>query len=250
MSKTVENFGFILGREEVYEASPRVWSFKHSTDIVEGVNLKLSNMVGCFPFVFGGVEWRDSERLYLCGEFSQGTEEHNRIQQALVGARSGYAAKRFVKRPNKKSVRADFTEFRLQWMLFVVWQKCKGNAEFRKLLLQIPSNVTLVENTTTDKGGTADIWGCRNKELVCRRNTLAAEITEANASMKKKDLERLISIRTNQLSDIGEWRGQNNMGKVLMICRQAVIDGVEPVIDYDLLRNAQIHILGQQLQFD
>ena len=249
MSKT-NNSDIVLGREEVYKASPRIWSFKYADDIVNGITLSLSNMVSGYPFECGGYQWRDSERLYLCGEFSTGTEQDCRIQQKLVEAKSGYAAKRFVKTPNKRFARADFGEFRLQWMLYVVWQKCQGNADFRKLLMQVPDDVILVENTTTDNQGSADVWGCRNKELVSFRDALAAEITEANPNMKKKDLKHLINVETNKVSNIGEWRGQNNIGKILMICRDCIKEGKQPVIDTDLLRDAQIHILGKLFQFN
>ena len=247
---TTNNSDIVLGREEVYKASPRIWSFKYADDIVNGITLSLSNMVGGYPFECGGYQWRDSERLYLCGEFSTGTEQDCRIQQKLVEAKSGYAAKRFVKTPNKRFARADFGEFRLQWMLYVVWQKCQGNADFRKLLMQVPDDVILVENTTTDNQGTADVWGCRNKELVSFRDALAAEITEANPNMKKKDLKHLINVETNKVSNIGEWRGQNNIGKILMICRDCIKEGKQPIIDTDLLGDAQIHILGKLFQFD
>lgn len=134
-------------------------------------------------------------------------------------------------------------------MLYVVWQKCKGNADFRKLLMQVSDDVTLVENTTTDKGGTAEVWGCRNAELVDYRKSLAAEITRANPNMKKKDLKHLINIETNKVNSIGVWRGQNSIGKILMICRECIKEGKQPVIDNSLLRGAQIHIFGNLLQF-
>ena len=249
MSKS-DNVNLVLGREEVYKASPRIWSFKFTDDVVNGINLNLSNMVSAYPFEYGGYHWKDSERLYLCGEFSTNSEQDYGIQQLLVKSVSGYAAKRFVKSPNKRLVRSDFPSFRLQWMLYVVWQKCKGNADYRKLLMQVPDDVTLVENTTTDKGGTAEVWGCRNAELVDYRKSLAAEITRANPNMKKKDLKHLINVETNKVDSIGEWRGQNNIGKILMICRDCIIKGTEPVINYDLLRDAQIHIFGKPLQFN
>ena len=249
MSKS-DNVNLVLGREEVYKASPRILSFKFTDDIVNGINLNLSNMVSAYPFEYGGYQWKDSERLYLCGEFSTSSEQDYSIQQRLVNSVSGYAAKRFVKSPNKRLVRADFASFRLQWMLYVVWQKCKGNGDFRKLLLQVPDDVILVENTTTDKGGTAEIWGCRNRELVDYRSNLAAEIAKANPTMKKKHLKRLINVETNKVNSIGEWRGQNNIGKILMICRDSIIKGTEPVIDYNLLRDAQIHLFGKPLQFN
>ena len=246
MSKS-DNVNLVLGREEVYEASPRIWSFKFTDDIVNGINLNLSNMVSAYPFEYGGYQWKDSERLYLCGEFSTSSEQDYSIQQRLVKSVSGFAAKRFVKSPNKRFVRADFASFRLQWMLYVVWQKCKGNADFRKLLMQVPDDVTLVENTTTDKGGTAEVWGCRNRELVDYRKSLAAEITRANPNMKKKHLKHLINVETNKVDSIGEWRGQNNIGKILMICRDCLIHGTEPEIDYELLTRANIYILGERL---
>ena len=249
MSKS-DNANLVLGREEIYKASSRIWSFKYADDIVNGINLNLSNMVSAYPFEYGGYQWKDSERLYLCGEFSTNTEQDYQIQKKLVESKSGYAAKRFVKSPNKRFVRADFSEFRLQWMLYVVWKKCQGNENFRKLLMQVPDDVILVENTTTDKGGTSEVWGCRNAELVNYRNSLAAEITKANPTMKKKDLKHLINIETNKINTIGEWRGQNNIGKILMICRQAIINVKEPAIDYEQLRNAKIYILGKLLQFN
>ena len=242
-----DNVNLVLGREEVYKASPRIWSFKFTDDIVNGINLNLSNMVSAYPFEYGGYHWKDSERLYLCGEFSENTDRHNEIQQRLVKSVSGLAAKVFVKSPNKRHVRSDFPSFRLQWMLYVVWQKCKGNADFRKLLMQVPDDVTLVENTTTDKGGTAEVWGCRNRELVDYRKSLAAEITRANPNMKKKHLKHLINVETNKVDSIGEWRGQNNIGKILMICRDCLIHGTEPEIDYELLTRANIYILGERL---
>jgi hypothetical protein len=116
--------------------------------------------------------------------------------------------------------------------------------------LQVPDDVILVENTTTDKGGTAEIWGCRNAELVDYRSNLAAEIAKANPTMKTKHLKHLINVETNKVNSIGEWRGQNNIDKILMICRDSIIkEGKQPVIDNSLLRDAQIHIFGKQLQF-
>ena len=114
----------ILGQEEVYIASPDIWTFKKVSDIVNDINLRLSNMAGGFPFEFDGHAWKDSERLYLCGEFSNDTEEHLNVQHVLLGATSGYAAKRFGKARFLRLIRPDFKSFRLQWMLFVVWQKC------------------------------------------------------------------------------------------------------------------------------
>lgn len=239
----------VLGREESFKASPLVWSCKTVTNIVHGIELRLSNMAGGFPFMFAGREWKDSERLYLCGEYSDGTEQHTAIQEELLSATSGYAAKRFIKSKHRAQVRADFKTFRLQWMLYVVWQKCLGNADFRRLLLSIPQEVTLVENTTTDTGGSAEIWGCRNKELTAARKALAEEIESRGIHTTKKALEYAINVETNKIDSIGTWEGQNNMGKTLMICARALRTGQAPSIDYTLLEEANIHILGKRLTF-
>ena len=89
--KQTEISNLVLGREEVYKASPRIWSFKFTDDVVNGINLNLSNMVSAYPFECGGYQWKDSERLYLCGEFSEDTMRHNEIQQRLVKSVSGFA---------------------------------------------------------------------------------------------------------------------------------------------------------------
>ena len=117
-SSSVSELVASLGREERLVASELpVWCFKKVIDIVEGIELRLSNMAGGYPFEFAGVNWASSEQLYLCGEF---TDEA--IQQELLSVTSGYAAKRFIKAKYKAQVREDFPTFRLQWMLFVVWQ--------------------------------------------------------------------------------------------------------------------------------
>lgn len=239
----------ILGQVETYQASSAVWSFKRVDDIVHGINLKLSNMVGGFPFEYAGIVWKDSERLYLCGEFSLDEDNHRNIQNLILSAKNGYAAKRFYKTPNKKLVRSDFDEFKLQWMLHCVWEKCKGNEDFRNLLLSIPSDVILVENTTTDNGGSAEIWGCRNKELVNKRKTVEKQLRKQYQNKTQKEIEYLINVETNKIDDIGEWRGQNNIGKILMICKECIEEGNVPAIDYNILNKAKIYIAGNLISF-
>ena len=162
---------------------------------------------------------------------------------------SGFAAKRFVKNKYKRFIRSDFSTFRIQWMLYVVWQKCKGNIDFRHKLLSIPDDVILVEETTTDTGGSGQIWGCSNRELVETRKAVAQSITEKHTDLTKKNLDFLINVETNAIRNVGIFRGQNNIGKILMICRDCIKRGIEPDIDLDLLRSKNIFILGKQLTF-
>lgn len=252
MNKSNSNFSnfIVLDREEVYDPKAQnVWPFKHVDDIVEGIKLDLCNMTSCYPFEVNGVKWRSSEELYLAGEFSNDTTEHLAIQEELRAAKSPYAAKRFIKGKHRKEVRKDFTKFRTQWMLWCVWQKCKGNIEFRYKLLSIPDSVILVEETTTDTGGSGQIWGCSNRELVEARKAVAQSITEKHTDISKKNLNFLINVQTNAIRNVGIFRGQNNIGKILMICRDCIKRGIEPDIDLDLLRSKNIFILGKQLTF-
>lgn len=245
-SSSVSELVVSLGREERLVASELpVWCFKKVTDIVEGIEMRLSNMAGGYPFEFAGVNWASSEQLYLCGEF---TDEA--IQRELLSVTSGYAAKRFIKAKYKKQVREDFPTFRLQWMLYVVWQKCIGSEAFRDKLLSIPEGVILVEETTRDTGGTAQIWGCKNPELIAERRRLAQRIKRwSEANLTKKAINLKINIETNKIRNIGEFVGQNNMGKILMICRRCLIEGIEPPIDRNLLNAANINILGKVITF-
>ena len=245
-SSSVSELVVSLGREERLVASELpVWCFKKVTDIVEGIEMRLSNMTGIYPFDFAGVNWASSEQLYLCGEF---TDEA--IQRELLSVTSGYAAKRFIKAKYKKQVREDFPTFRLQWMLFVVWQKCLGNADFRAKLLSIPEGVILVEETTLDTGGTAQIWGCKNPELIAYRKELTDLIKRWSGSyLSKNALDLKINIESNKVRNIGTFVGQNNIGKILMICRRCLIEGTEPPIDRAILNSANITILGNRLTF-
>lgn len=240
----------ILDHKEVYDPKAQnVWPFKHVDDIVEGIKLDLCNMTSCYPFEVEGVKWRSSEELYLAGEFSNDTAKHLTIQEELMAAKSPYAAKRFVKGKHRKVVREDFPEFRTQWMLWCVWQKCKGNIDFRRKLLTIPDDVVLVEETTTDTGGSGQIWGCSNRELVEARKAVAQSITEKHTDFTKKNLDFLINVETNAIRKVGIFSGQNNIGKILMICRDCIKRGIEPDIDLNLLYSKNIYILGKRLTF-
>lgn len=241
----------VLGRVEEYNPSTQyVLPFKLLGDPIDGICCRYSNMAGGFPFQFEEHTWKNSEELYLCGEFSTDGNRSIEIQKDIISAANGYAAKRFKKAKYKSEVRKDFTEFRLQWMLFVVWQKCKGSAAFRKHLLEAPEEAIFVENTTTDNQGTADIWGCRNPELTKARKAFAEDYTACHHNLDKKALKEAVLVETNKIRKIGTWKGQNNIGKILMLCRRAIVLGIEPPIDYDLLSTYEVYILGQRIDFN
>ena len=250
-SKTSE---IILGRVENINASHfNCLSFAKASDMVNGINVRLSYMAGGYPFPFGGVTWRDSETLYLCGEFSDSSEKHLSVQEDMQRQTSGFAAKRFIKKRNSNLIRQDFADFRIQWMLYVVWQKCMGNADFANLLLKLPHDAIIIEDTTKQHGDTKEVWGCTNTELAIRRAELKKKVTRQaksdNPKISKAALKRLVNMEICKVNSFGVFVGQNNLGKILMICRDCLIQGVEPPIDYNLLETKDIHILGKRISF-
>ena len=254
MSQKADTFEIILGRVEHFNASHfNCLSFSKASDMANGINVRLSNMAGGYPFSFGGVTWHDSETLYLCGEFSDSSEKHLLVQEDMQRQTSGFAAKRFIKKRNSNLIRQDFADFRIQWMLYVIWQKCKGNADFANLLLQLPHDAIIIEDTTKQQGHTREVWGCTNTELAIRRAELKKKVTRqaksGNPKISKAALKRIVNSETCKVNGIGTFVGQNNLGKILMICRDCLIQGVEPPIDYNFLETKDIHILGKRISF-
>lgn len=243
-----------LGRVEKYDATQvRCCSFAKACDVVDGMNIRLTNMAGGHPFDFIGTTWHDSEMLYLCGEFSEDSPHHQDIQEQIRKQTSGFAAKRFIKNKYKGLIRKDFADFRVQWMLFVVWQKCKNNTEFARLLSQISQDAVIIENTTKQRCKSKEIWGCSNYELTNYRDLVTNQVVEQakefNPKISKKSLIELVAQETGKINNIGIFTGQNNLGKILMICRECLIYGTEPPIDYTLLDSMRIYILGKRLSF-
>ena len=254
MSQKADTFEIILGRVEHINASHfNCLSFAKASDMANGINVRLSNMAGGYPFSFGGVTWHDSETLYLCGEFSDSSEKHLLVQEDMQRQTSGFAAKRFIKKRNNNLIRQDFADFRIQWMLYVVWQKCMGNADFANLLLKLPHDAIIIEDTTKQHGDTREVWGCTNTELAIRRAEVKKKVTRQaktnNPKISKAALKRIVNSETCKINGIGTFVGQNNLGKILMICRDCLIQGVEPPIDNALLNRSNIYILGRLLSF-
>ena len=254
MSQKSDTFEIILGRVEHIDASHfYCLSFSKVTDMVNDIDLRLTNMASGYPFDFEGMIWHDSETLYLCGEFSDNSVQHKAIQEEMLGRQNGYAAKRFVKNKYKSLIRQDFSIFRIQWMLFVVWMKCKGNAEFASLLSQIPQNVIIIEDTTKQRCETKEVWGCTNIELAERRaevkRMLVKQAKTDNPKISKAALKCLVNSETCKVNGIGVFVGENNLGKILMLCRDCLVNGTEPPIDYTLLNQSNIHILGKRISF-
>lgn len=240
----------VLGRTETYDAGKQnCWAFCKSTDIRNGISLSLGNMCKGYPFDLNGHTFRTSEAAYLCGEFSD-TPLNRPIQYSLAEEPNAFLAKKVIKRKNLEYVRKDWDEIRLQWMFYVVWQKCVGNADFKRLLLSLPEDAVIIENSTANHGITSSIWGAKNKELRLIGRKLKKELMAQYPTMKKKDLDALISSEYGKITDIGCFVGQNNMGKILKMCQIALRHNLIPPIDYELLRTKKIYLFGELLTFE
>lgn len=240
----------MLGRTEMYDASKlSCWPFCRATDVRDGIPLSLGNLCKGYPFALNGHIFLTSEAAYLCGEFSDSSSKQS-IQYSLMEEPNAFLAKKVIKRKNLKYVRKDWEEIRLQWMLYVVWQKCIGNSNFRNLLLSIPNDVVIIEDSTANHGATSSVWGAKNKELRKARRARKKKLCAEYPNMKKKDLNLLISKECAKITDVGYFIGQNNMGKILMLCKIALRNNTVPPIDYDLLRAKKIYLFGELLTFN
>ena len=143
----------------------RLITYSHPDDICEDRDIHLCNQSRFYPFHLLGHDWKSVEYLYLCGEWSwQGISSEGfdsvAIQEDILKARSGYQAHTYTKQKHRKKIRKDFQEFRDQWMLWCVWNKCKASSDFRNHLLSIPEDRIIVEVVKHDP-----IWAvCPDKE--------------------------------------------------------------------------------------
>lgn len=234
------------------------WAFKTSKDTKGGIALDLGNQCSGYPFTMNGHTFHTSESAYLCGQFSNNTAQCQKVQQRLLRETNGYTAKKYIKNTHKALIREDWETFRAEWMLYVIWSKCKGNTAFAEKLKQIPREAVIIENSTTVHAGTNLYWGCINQEIEQARDKVA-KYTELKCQndirlgkIRKKDVDIATEVQRarDEIQYIGIYsNGRNYMGKILKRCQLALLDGVEPQIDYDLLRSKQIFLLGELLIF-
>ena len=243
-----------ISKPEEYDASKVLcYAFKKKTDLRRDLLLPLGNMNGGFPFLLDGVQFLTSETAYISGMFSGDVEEQRAIQQTLVSWSNGFTAKKEVRQKNADKARRDWNEFNIDWMLYCVWNKVKGNEEFRNHLLSVPVGATIIEDTTFQairENDTSAFWGCRNKEQK-EFHTLVERFVEASTSdITEAEKDRRIAAYDNLVCNYGVFKGCNAMGKILTICRKCLAEGTEPEINYDLLNQKHIHLLGKRLTFD
>ena len=253
MNKNVNFCGcknaIVLDRVETYDASVlNCYAFRRGTDMVDGLSLALGNMVSGFPFDLEGIKFQNSECAYIAGMFSDDCEKHEKLQRELVEETNGFMAKKRIRRKNEDLKRKDWEEFNIMWMMYVVWNKVKGNNEFKKILMALPDDAVIIEDSTFQAGRTATVWGTKNKELRRQLNEYKKELKSKWFSKKKIkdkcDEKRLVELRKS-----GVFEGKNFMGKILMLCREALKNGNVPPIDFDLLKSKNIYLLGTKIEF-
>lgn len=239
-------------RNETIDASKvATWSFRKTEDERDGFDIDLGNMGKSFHFDVNGIVFTNSEALYICGLFSNNTTKHRTIQEKLLSAKCGYDAKKKVRTKYEDlNGRKDWESFNVEYMKWCVWQKIKGNEDFRNTLLSVPQNAIIIENATHHSGSKAAFWGMRNKELEANRDDLEKCTKYDYPTLNKKDLAVKIMEARNSINHLGTWEGTNCMGKILKYLQLCLIDGEEPKIDYDLLRSKQIYLFGELLKFE
>jgi len=234
------------------------FAFKTSEDEKDGIALDFGNQCGGYPFLLHGHTFYSSESAYLCGQFSLNNEDCDRIQHQLLYERNGYNAKKKVKNANQEFIRDDWKDLMADWMLYVIWHKCQ-NADFAQKLMSIPKDAIIIEDSTTVHEATNEIWGSINPELEEARKKVAryAElqymrlVRQGKIKKNQKELDKAIRAARNKIHHIGIFSGGRNlMGKVLKRCQLALLDGTEPEINYDLLREKKIYLFGKLLTFE
>ena len=235
------------------------WGFKTAEDMKDGVLLDLGNQCSGYPFMFHGHFFHTSESAYLCGQFSLNTEDCKQIQNQLLYERNGYTAKKKVKNANRGLIREDWEDIMADWMLYVIWAKCKGNKDFAIKLKTIPRDAIIMENSTTINENTSVYWGSKNQELEDAREKVAKytelkymkKVRQGKIKKNQSELDEVVQAARNEIHYIGTFsNGHNLMGKILKRCQIALLDGTEPSINYDLLRSKKIYLFGELLTFD
>lgn len=259
VEKSTDKYDFStldLFKSETIDCSKyHVWSFRKAEDEAEldGEILQnnLGNMCIGYPYTMDGEYFLNSESAYICGMFSNNTDEHQSIQKKLQNEASGYSAKKAIRRKYEDKKRPDWEEYNVEWMKYVVWTKVNNNADFKELLMKVPSDAIILENVSFQNKSavTSTFWGARNEELKKCVSLIEDYVEFSNPNIKSNELKRLKMEERNKIKYVGSYVGTNCMGKILKMCQLALLDGTEPPIDYDLLRSKHIYLLGKLLTF-
>ena len=244
----VKKWNIVLDQIDKYDCTRmEVVAFRKADDEQDGIVKSFGNMSPGYEFDLNGHHFLGSEQAYICGRFADGSPRHTEIQKQLLAETNGYASKKKIRNKNDNIKRPDWETFNIEWMKYVVWNKVKGNETFQKLLMSVPVNAMIVENSTLQTGRTAAIWGAKNKDLEEARSRAVKLLTSSpNRKVTKEEIQRVY----NSINHIGIFEGKNLMGKILKLCQLALVEGKELDINYDLLKSKNIYLLGELLTFE
>lgn len=236
-----------LDKWENYDASKvEIMSFRHHYDIVRGMIFNIGNMCSGYPFTVNGFNFCNSEAAYIAGLYSHDIPEHRRIQKLLMANEDGYRAKKEFRNKRYEDIaRKDWDTFYIEWMKYVVWEKCQTNKDFASLLKKIPDTAMIVENSTGMTSPRAQLWGCFNNSLEELRD--AKGLIFKTKHPKATDTE--INEERNRWCNFGIWTGRNVMGKIIKMCSLCLQSGQELPIDYSLLKSKHIYICGIEVEY-
>jgi hypothetical protein len=240
-----------LRQTEDYDCtSQKIWSYRKGDDVRDGVNVRFGNMINGYPFPIAGIPFINSECGYIVGAYSMNDGNCIRIQKLISKETNGQLAKRIYRHRSDytRYMRKDFNSYNVQWMLYVVWQKSRWNYHFGNLLKQIPVDAHIVENTTLHHGESATFWGAKNEELMSAQHKVGKMVNIEDFKTKKAYREA-VTASSNEINQIGNFKGVNLMGKIIKLCSLSLIYGQEPPIDYAWLASKQLFLLGKRLEF-
>ena len=231
-----------------YDSSKYVCvAFRSKPDHWKNLWVPLGNMNGGFDYEIGGIKVKTSEHAYILGVFSNNTATHLAIQRQVMAETRAYQAKHGIRMKNRLFSRLDWRSFKIDWMLFCVWEKIKQNEEFRNILLAIPQGATIIEdNSFKNKPDT--YWGCFNpnrKPFANKARLYARSLDLPTKAAKERISNKLIW----DFCNYGVFEGTNEMGRILTYLKDCLHTGTEPDIDYNLLNRKNIYLLGKEMHF-
>ena len=236
------------------------YSFRKKGDTRDGKLLNFSNMLKGYPFEFLGKTFNDSECAYISGFYTSNHTECFRIQHELsdyekggYNAKADYRKANVEKSKNTPYIRADWTDLNcnFHWMLLVLWEKVNHNEVFRNMLMEIPINAHLIEDTSYHNSTNAQIWGCKNLILKDIRKSIREKLRSRlieKGVIKLKTLNEAEQLIDNKINNIGIWEGQNATGKALKLCQIALVKGELPPFDLELINSKNIYWFGSQIE--
>jgi len=233
------------------------WSFRNNGDTRNGKPIFFGNMVK-YPMTLFDKNFNDSESAYVAGCYSNPDNRSIEIMKEISNfTGGGYMLKKTYRNADRKKepfnhIREDWEKFNVTWMLLTLYMKVQTNDEFRAMLMQVPVDAHIIEDTNfMPRGGTTQIWGAKNIELKSLRQIknkllqkrLINEGVKTIATFDKGE-----QILHNRINNIGVWDGRNLTGKCLKLCQLALLQGTIPPIDFELLNKSNIYWFGDKIR--